>query len=287
MARRKKYIEGPKLIGVQSQRLAYGKILARLLNEINKDIKTEVLPLYAQINNGRVHDGLFSGILIAINRLIEKYSNPIDVINETEKYSQKTYDYVFQTYNHFKRKNDLSIDWNPSEATRKRLDQSISDNVDLIKTIPKRYLENVKKEFSKATAKGWDMQRINKVLTERHGISRRHAFNIAIDQQNKVINDVSKQVNEDAGLFWVKWIHRSGVRSPRHSHLMADGTIFDLREGCLIDGEKIQPGEMINCHCFSVPVIPTEVQRRSIALDLSGEIPMTLGLQKIKQSSLT
>lgn len=285
MDRRKKYLEGPKLIGVQSQRLEYGKVLARLLSEINKDIKSEVLPLYAEINNGRVHDGLFSGILIAINRLIEKYSNPIDVINETEKYSRQANDYVFKVYKHFERQNHLSIDWNPSTATRKKLDQAISHNIDLIKTIPKRYLESVKKEFSKATAKGWDMQRINKVLTERHGISRRHAFNIAIDQQNKVINDVSKQVNEDVGLFWVKWIHRSGVRSPRHSHLMADGTIFDLRKGCLIDGEWIQPGELINCHCFSIPVIPTEMQRRSVASDASIYKPKILICEDLNKAA--
>lgn len=268
MARKKKYLEGPKLRGIQATRLKYGLVLEQLINAIRNDIKREVLPLYKEINNGRAHDGLFSGILIAINGLIKKYSEPQEQIEATKDYAIQNNDYVFKTYDRFKRENHLRINWNPSAATRKKLDEAISHNIDLIKTIPKRYLESVKKEFSKATAKGWDMQRINKVLIERHGISRRHAFNIAVDQQNKVINDVSNQINKDAGLYWVKWIHRSGVRSPRHSHVEADGKIFDVRKGCWIDNEWIMPGEKINCHCYSVPVIPTEAERRSLVSDV-------------------
>lgn len=262
-----KYFDGPKVRGVQSDLLKYGKVLERLLHAIRRDIKREVLPLYQEINNGRAHDGLFSGILIAINDLIKKYSEPEQVIQATTSFGKENNDYVFRTYDRFKHQNRLKIEWNPSEATRKKLDEAISHNIDLIKTIPKRYLESVKKEFSKATAKGWDMQRINQVLTERYDISRRHAFNIAVDQQNKVINDVSNQINQDAGLFLVKWVHRAGVRSPRHSHLEADGKIFDIRKGCKIEGEWIMPGEKINCHCFSVPIIPTDMQKRAFVSD--------------------
>lgn len=263
MPRKIKYFDGPKVRGVQSDLLKYGKVLEQLLHAIRRDIKREVLPLYQEINNGRAHDGLFSGILIAINDLIKKYSEPEEVIKATTTFGVVNNDYVFRTYDRFKHQNHLKIEWKPTPSTRKKLDEAISRNVDLIKTIPKRYLESVKKEFSKATAKGWDMQRINQVLTERYDISRRHAFNIAVDQQNKVINDVSNQINIDAGLFLVKWVHRAGVRSPRHSHLEADGKIFDIRKGCKIEGELIMPGEKINCHCFSVPVIPTDAQRRS------------------------
>ena len=35
----------------------------------------------------------------------------------------------------------------------------------------------------------------------------------------------------------------------------ADGRLFDISKGCLIDGEYIFPGELINCACSFAPVI--------------------------------
>ncbi|WP_338329804.1 phage minor head protein [Commensalibacter sp. Nvir] len=246
--------------------LAYGQVLERFITAIQHDIEKEVLPIYQQIHRGCVQDGLFSNILVVLRDLIEKYAHPEKITEATKNFAEQNSDYVFKTYEQFKKRNSLRIDWQPSVKTRERLDEAISQNVDLIKTIPKKYLEDVKKEFSKATAKGWDMQQIHTALTERHGVTQRRAFNMAVDQQNKVINAVSNQVNKDAGIVWVKWIHRAGVKKPRHSHVMADGTIFDVRKGCFIDEEWIMPGQKINCHCFSVAVIPIEAQRRSAAL---------------------
>ena len=61
----------------------------------------------------------------------------------------------------------------------------------------------------------------------------------------------------ELGLTKAVWDHGSAYRhEPRHSHVVATGTPFDIREGCLIDGEYIQPAEKINCKCVYKAVLP-------------------------------
>jgi hypothetical protein len=59
----------------------------------------------------------------------------------------------------------------------------------------------------------------------------------------------------DLGFTKAKWKHSTASKEPRQSHLKANNKVYNIEEGCYIDGEYIQPAEKINCNCYSVPII--------------------------------
>ncbi|WP_415429989.1 phage minor head protein [Acetobacter malorum] len=90
-------------------------------------------------------------------------------------------------------------------------------------------------------------------LQQRFGITRRRAANIARDQNAKVTSAINKQRQIETGLFEAEWVHSAGGKHPRASHVEAGRKKlrFDVREGALIDGERIWPGQKPNCRCSS------------------------------------
>ena len=66
---------------------------------------------------------------------------------------------------------------------------------------------------------------------------------------------ISRARMQDAGVRLGIWRHTSVSRHPRKSHKAADGLVFDLSEGMLLDGKLIFPGEEVNCGCRFAPVI--------------------------------
>ena len=60
---------------------------------------------------------------------------------------------------------------------------------------------------------------------------------------------------KELGIKRAIWRHSSAAKEPRQSHVKANGKMFDVDKGMLIDGEYILPGMKINCGCTSRAVI--------------------------------
>lgn len=132
----------------------------------------------------------------------------------------------------------------------------IGEQVGLIKSIASEHLSEVEGLVMRSVQRGRDLGELTEQLQARYGITKRRAALIARDQNNKATSVMQSARQQALGIKQGIWRHSGGGKTPRHSHVMANGKTFDLAKGMLIDDEWIMPGEKINCRCGWSPVIP-------------------------------
>lgn len=142
---------------------------------------------------------------------------------------------------------DMRITGNKS--IDKTLSAAIKANVSLIKSIPQQYHTQLETVIMQALALGKGSDYVADILVDRYGITKRRANNIARDQNGRITNLLDVERSLALGIKSGRWVHTHEGITQRASHELANGKLFNLREGCLIDGERILPGEKINCRC--------------------------------------
>ena len=136
------------------------------------------------------------------------------------------------------------------------LQATITENVGLIRSIPDKYFTEVEGLVMRSVARGRDLSYLTDELQKRYGITRRRAALIARDQNNKATSVMQAARQKSLGITQGIWRHSHAGKEPRPSHVKADGKVFDLSKGMLLDGEWVMPGEEINCRCTWSPLIP-------------------------------
>jgi len=129
------------------------------------------------------------------------------------------------------------------------------ENEDLIKSIPEKYFLGISTVAMMAIMYDWSADMLQKEIEKRHGITWRRIRTIARDQTHKTTELYKKAICDNLGIKYAKWVYTYRSETSRESHVAADGRLFDISKGCLIDGEYIFPGELINCACSFAPVI--------------------------------
>ena len=151
-------------------------------------------------------------------------------------------------------------EWKLTDAQRDAIGAIVQENVSLIKSIPRQYLARVEQDVMRSVAAGRDLKQLEKDLQEHYGVTRDRARLIALDQNNKATAFLRRVRAIETGTFTWIWMHSSGRKQPRPTHLAAGkrGQRFDIREGWFDphEGRKIQPGELIHCGCTCRPVLP-------------------------------
>ncbi len=149
----------------------------------------------------------------------------------------------------------FAVKFQATPAAMEAYQAVIGENVALIKSIGSQHLAKVETAVMRSVATGMDMGGLAKELRDEYGLTQRRAALIARDQNFKANSVLVKQRQLELGITKARWRHSAGGRVPRPSHVKADGQVYDVSQGCLIDGEYIQPGEKINCGCVSQPII--------------------------------
>lgn len=103
---------------------------------------------------------------------------------------------------------------------------------------------------------GRDLAQLTTDLQKEFGITQRRAAFIARDQNNKATASMNRARQDELGIAEAIWVHSGGGKHPRPHHVAANGKRYNVKEGMLIDGEYIFPGEKPNCRCISKSVIP-------------------------------
>lgn len=199
-----------------------------------------------------------------------------DTLNELYKKWQKHYNvFAVKTASWFSRtiakyvKNDMMLSFREAEFRGQMIHDGqiafedieasvFAEAAALIKTIPQRYLERVSVMVNESVRRGRDLGYLTEELKKAYNISERRAIVIARDQTAKATESLAITRAQAFGLTRAVWMHRSGAKVPREKHVAANGKEFDLREGCLIDGEYIFPAQKINCHCTFRLIFPDE-----------------------------
>ncbi len=150
----------------------------------------------------------------------------------------------------------FTVRFRPSRALDNLMQTIIQENVALIKSIPQQYALEVEGLVMRSVRDGRDLGFLTQELRRRYDITANRAATIARDQNNKAGESIARERMKEVGIRKAMWVHSGISEDSRPSHKHADGQVFDLDEGCLIEGEYIFPGEKINCQCMQAPLIP-------------------------------
>ena len=151
----------------------------------------------------------------------------------------------------------ISIKYRFNPAMEEVLRAAAKENVSLIKSIPERYFRRLEYDVMSTVRNGENKTALYEKLQNNYHTTRNRAYLIADDQINKITEQIERTRKIELGLNKAIWRHSGIPKVPRQSHKAADGKIYDIRKGCYIDREYIQPKEKINCNCFSQTVIET------------------------------
>jgi len=152
----------------------------------------------------------------------------------------------------------FSIDFEMTAAQREILASAVAENVGLIKSIPEQYLKDVQVHVASAVQTGMDVGGLSKKLEQSYGVSKRRAKIISLDQNTKITSAFTRSRQLEIGAEQAVWKHSHAGKKPRPTHVKNDGELYDVRLGWLDPavGERIFPGQLINCRCTSRTVIP-------------------------------
>ncbi len=262
-----------KLDAVQANasiRAYYHNYLLDLINKMILDMNNAIIKNYKKrqddiIVSNIIHDASPANDL---NSIINKITNKwVKVFSE---HSKPLADKVFNKSNEYytKRLNDMlkkyikniSIKLDKSTLDVIRLKRAnVIANVELIKSIPIQYKNRVLQATMQSITKGYDLKTLTDSLVSIGGITRNRAKLIARDQTSKINSDIQHTKWDNVGIKTAFWRHSSAGKTYRILHVRANGKIYDIKKGLLIDNEYIFPSQLIDCKCTGEPVLELEI----------------------------
>lgn len=147
------------------------------------------------------------------------------------------------------------------DALEEALSAAVSENVQLIKTIPQDYLSQVQGAVMRSLQPGGNgLADLVPFMQARKEITKRHARNVALDQTRKAFNSANTERMQALGVKRFEWVHSGGGAEPRELHVKMSGNIYsfdDLPVIGVMYGAEVRgiPGQLPNCRCTMVPVI--------------------------------
>lgn len=156
------------------------------------------------------------------------------------------------------RKGGMTVRFKMTAAMRNASQAIVAENVSLIKSIPRQYMTGVETLVMQSVQTGRDLGTLTEELTKRHGITKRRAAGIALDQNNKATATLTNVRWLELGIEEATWLHSAGGKVPRPSHVAFSGSRYSVRKGVVLDPKEgiVWPGTAIKCRCVGKAVIP-------------------------------
>ena len=248
----------------------YNTELQRLVVRIKKDVQALLLPVIEQeaVNyladseeGSRFYfrDGWADRVQAVLDRLNLMYSMPwfsILANQVASKFVRASVDFVDKQH-----KRNFGIDvYNDSPKMQDYLRAATIQNVKLIESIPKHYMENVMNTVYQGMRNGVMPRNIAMELNQKFGVESRHAKFIARDQAAKINGEISKRRQEAAGFEYFLWLDADDSRVRHRHRVIANADVGygngvyrwdDLPKSSA--GETIQPGSDYQCRCIARP----------------------------------
>ena len=130
----------------------------------------------------------------------------------------------------------------------KQLESFTQENVALIKTIPRQYLEQVQSTVLAGITGGDRWEEIAADLEDRFNVAESRAALIARDQVGKFYGALQRARQENLGVTSYIW-RTAGDERVREEHALREGERFQWDS----PPEDGHPGEPINCRCTADP----------------------------------
>lgn len=136
----------------------------------------------------------------------------------------------------------------------------IKENVELITHIGENDITRITEVLTKGLQEGMDYNALRHELNATNGFDGARADRVALDQINKINQQVQIMNAQSLGCTHARWKHVPGQYTSRRTHMAFDGQEFDLNEGLYDDsvGRNVIPGQLPFCRCTSRVIIPKE-----------------------------
>lgn len=261
------------MIGIQ-----YNAKLQRMVRQIKRDIDRKIVPLVRSLASQYVQDAdaphtavtldAWSDIILgAMASLRERWTS-----NRVNTGAQRIAgDFVQSALKKSERdlKKSAGIDvFSGSTVMQDYLKASAQQNVQLIQSIPARYLEEVETLLIANMRSGMRPGYIVSALVDQYGITQRRAKFIARDQTGKIQGEINERQQRSAGFDYFRWLDSDDRRvRDRHRKIAEKVTAYGpgvYRWDNLPlsqDGVPIRPGQDYNCRCTAVPVSSAQVEQ--------------------------
>lgn len=151
----------------------------------------------------------------------------------------------------------FTVKFRASKGSLEAYKKTAAEQVNLIKSIPQKYLTDVQSAVWSSVRVGGDMGQLSRKLRKQYGLTIERAGFIASDQNAKATATIENTRRQELGINNAIWEHSHAGKVPRPSHLAMDGKVFDLRKG-MWDPEVqefILPGQLPRCRCGSRAII--------------------------------
>lgn len=129
-------------------------------------------------------------------------------------------------------------------------------NVDLIKSLAKSQMGDIRDVLTQAEAGAWHVSALRKEIQGRFGVTKSKADLLARDQTLKLNGQLTQTRQKNAGVKQYIWTTSRDERvRPMHEEL--DGTIQDWEQAPVVspDGRRCHPGDDYQCRCTAYPVL--------------------------------
>jgi len=158
------------------------------------------------------------------------------------------------------KKAGIAVRFQMTPAMRDAIEATMQAQVALIRSIPEEHLRAVEGIVMRGVQRGADVGQIREQLQRRLHISKQRATTIAQHQNSMATATFTRARQLELGIDRAIWMH-SRITAKGHfrpTHLKNDGKTYDVNRGWLDPavGERIFPGQLINCRCVSRSVIP-------------------------------
>jgi len=222
------------------------KYMTKKTNEIIIDKFPGLKELYkAEMNldgYGNEIVNTVGGIDFVVSRIFEEQAEQVtlSMFQETNQFSN----------NQFKRQSVkvVGVELLTNESFLKPLANSwTAANVDLIKTIPSQYFNQIEQLVLTNVEKGVSTKELRDSLVKLSGKTEKRCMVIARDQIGKLNGQINRSRSVSAGLTNFIW-RTAQDPSVRDSHQMLDNKKFSWEDGA--DG--LFPGQEIQCRCVAI-----------------------------------
>lgn len=240
----------------------YEKKLHDLLCCMNDSMQTHIAAAWksATPSIGFAQDDANSSVVLrrAINRWGRLWQSKFDALSSdlARKFADKNFSTTQNAMQASLKAAGFTVAFKPTPASVEAYQAVAGENIALIKSIPQQYLTDVREQVFQSVMRGGDLATLSKSIQEKYGVAHRRAAFIARDQNLKAKSIIENVRRTQLGIETAIWLHSGGGREPRPSHVAYSGKPYNIKEGALIDGERIWPGVLPNCRCVSKPVLP-------------------------------
>nr|EIU2568435.1 minor capsid protein [Pseudomonas aeruginosa]EKG7550735.1 minor capsid protein [Pseudomonas aeruginosa] len=255
------------MIGIQ-----YNAKLQRLVKQVKASINKEIMPLVRHLAPEYTQDAVATNdawsdlILNAMGFLFSRWRSEGVSAGANRIAGEFVQSALKKSERDLKKSAGIDV-FSGSKQMQDYLHASAQQNVQLIKSIPAKYLEEVQTLVMANMRSGMRPGYIEKALTEQYGITQRRARVIARDQTGKIQGELAEKQQQDAGFEYFQWID-SEDRRVRHRHREIADKVTAYGKGIyrwdnlpLSDkGVPIKPGSDYQCRCIARPVSAREVK---------------------------